>query len=119
MALTEADLKRYADAAVARGRAALWPVTQAAIAAGLAWYLAYDVLGHPQPFFAPIAAAISLSASVGRRWRNAAQMVLGVTLGIGVAEAVVAVVGTGVFRSPRWCCWPWGWRRCSTRCRCS
>ena len=97
MALTEADVRRHADAALARGRAALWPVTQAAIAAGLAWYIAYDALGHPQPFFAPIAAAISLSASVGRRWRNAAQMVLGVTLGIGVAEAVVAVAGTGVF----------------------
>jgi uncharacterized membrane protein YgaE (UPF0421/DUF939 family) len=64
---------------------------------GLAWYLTFDVLGHAQPFFAPIAAAISLSASVGRRWRNAAQMVLGVTLGIVVAEAVVAIAGTGVF----------------------
>jgi uncharacterized membrane protein YgaE (UPF0421/DUF939 family) len=54
-------------------------------------------MGHPQPFFAPIAAAISLSATVGRRWRNAVQMIFGVTLGIVVAEVVVTIIGAGVF----------------------
>jgi uncharacterized membrane protein YgaE (UPF0421/DUF939 family) len=82
-------------AARARLRAAAWPIAQAALASGLAWFLTHDALGHPQPFFAPIAAAISLSATVGRRWRNAVQMMLGVVLGIVVAEGVVAVVGTG------------------------
>jgi uncharacterized membrane protein YgaE (UPF0421/DUF939 family) len=96
MELSEIDLRDQLSAALARGRTAAWPVTQAAVASGLAWYLAHDALGHPQPFFAPIAAAISLSASVGRRWRNVGQMVLGVTLGIGVAEAVVGVAGPGV-----------------------
>jgi uncharacterized membrane protein YgaE (UPF0421/DUF939 family) len=69
---------------------------QAAVAAGLAWWITHGVLGHPQPFFAPIAAAISLSAAVGRRWRNSVQMMFGVTLGIAVAEGVVAVIGVGV-----------------------
>jgi uncharacterized membrane protein YgaE (UPF0421/DUF939 family) len=84
-------------AAWARLRRGAWPVAQAAIAAALAWWITHDVLGHPQPFFAPIAAAISLSATVGRRWRNAVQMIFGVTLGIVVAEAVVAIIGPGVF----------------------
>jgi uncharacterized membrane protein YgaE (UPF0421/DUF939 family) len=83
------------SASFARLRSAWWPVVQAAVAAGLAWWITHGVLGHPQPFFAPIAAAISLSAVVGRRWRNAVQMMFGVTLGIGVAEAVVRLVGTG------------------------
>src|ERR1700750_2257516 len=87
----------FLSAPLARLRAAWWPIVQAAIAAGLAWWITHSVLDHPQPFFAPIAAAISLSAVVGRRWRNAAQMMFGVTLGIAVAEGVVAITGVGVF----------------------
>ena len=83
-------------AAWGRLRGGAWPVAQAAIAAALAWWITHDVLGHPQPFFAPIAAAISLSATVGRRWRNAVQMMFGVTLGIVVAEVVAQILGTGV-----------------------
>jgi uncharacterized membrane protein YgaE (UPF0421/DUF939 family) len=84
------------NASLARFRVALWPIVQAAVASGLAWYVTHDALGHQQPFFAPIAAAISLSAFVGRRWRNAVQMMFGVTLGIAISEGVVAVTGTGV-----------------------
>jgi uncharacterized membrane protein YgaE (UPF0421/DUF939 family) len=83
-------------AAAGRLRVAIWPITQAALAAGLAWWITHEALGHKSPFFAPIAAAISLSAAVGRRWRNAARMMFGVTLGIALAEVVVAVIGTGV-----------------------
>ena len=57
--------------------------------------MAHDALGHPQPFFAPISAAISLSTSGIRRGRRIAQMVLGVALGIGVSELAVGLVGTG------------------------
>src|SRR4051794_15047645 len=90
--MTSADLR----AAFLRLRTSWWPVLQAAIASSLAWWITHDVLNHPQPFFAPIAAAISLSATVGRRWRNAVQMMFGVTLGIAVSEAVVRLLGTGV-----------------------
>ena len=72
---------------------ALWPVVQAALAASLAWLIAHRVLGHPQPFFAPIAAAISLSTSPIQRSRRIAQMVGGVLLGIGVAELVQPLLG--------------------------
>lgn len=84
------------NASLGRLRNAWWPVVQAALASGLAWWITHNALGHPQPFFAPIAAAISLSSTVGRRWRNAVQMMFGVTLGIVVSEGVVAAVGTGV-----------------------
>jgi uncharacterized membrane protein YgaE (UPF0421/DUF939 family) len=74
---------------------AFWPAAQAAASAGLAWYVAHDLLGHAQPFFAPIAAAISLSSSGVRRGRRILQLVVGVALGIGVGEGVVALAGTG------------------------
>jgi uncharacterized membrane protein YgaE (UPF0421/DUF939 family) len=84
------------QAAEARGRlrSALWPAVQAAAAAGLAWLVAHDLLGHAQPFFAPIAAAIALSTSGVRRGRRILQMVAGVMLGIGVGEAASSVIGT-------------------------
>jgi uncharacterized membrane protein YgaE (UPF0421/DUF939 family) len=83
-----------ASEARTRLRSALWPAAQASVAAGLAWLFAHDVLGHAQPFFAPIAAAISLSTSGVRRGRRILQMVAGVMLGIGVGEAASAVLGT-------------------------
>jgi uncharacterized membrane protein YgaE (UPF0421/DUF939 family) len=78
-----------------RLRQALWPCAQAAVAAGVAWYIARDVLGHAQPFFAPIAAAISLSTSEIGQARRILQMVIGVTLGIGIGEAFASGVATG------------------------
>jgi uncharacterized membrane protein YgaE (UPF0421/DUF939 family) len=68
-------------------------VLQSAAAAALSWLVAHRVLGHPQPFFAPIAAAISLSTSHIQRSRRIAQMVAGVLLGIGVAEVLTPVLG--------------------------
>jgi uncharacterized membrane protein YgaE (UPF0421/DUF939 family) len=73
---------------------ALPPVAQAALAAAVAWYLAHHVLGHAQPFFAPIAAAISLSTSKIQRSRRIAQMVGGVLLGIVVGDGLRGVLGS-------------------------
>ena len=68
---------------------------QTSVAAGLSWYLAHDVLGHPQPFFAPIAAAVCLSISNVLRAQRAVQMMIGVTLGIGTGTLVQGLLGTG------------------------
>ena len=89
---------RQAEEAKRRLLRSLWPSAQAAAAAGLAWYIAHDLLGHAQPFFAPIAAAISLSSSGSRRGRRILQMVVGVTLGIAVGELIVALIGTGALQ---------------------
>ncbi len=81
--------------AARRLRSALWPIAQTAVAAGLAWYLARDVLGHHNPFFAPIAAAVCLWATNVVRAELAVEMVIGVTLGIGIGIGVHALLGSG------------------------
>jgi uncharacterized membrane protein YgaE (UPF0421/DUF939 family) len=90
--------ERFAGASArgrARWRGAWASVILASIAASLAWLIAHSVLGHPQPFFAPIAAAISLSTSRIQRSRRIVQMVIGVLLGIAIAEVLSALIGTG------------------------
>lgn len=89
-------LAREATAARARVRRGIWPVTQTAVAAGFAWYITHDLLGHAQPFFAPIAAAVSLSASNVLRAQRALQLIAGVTLGIGIGVGVAAVAESPV-----------------------
>ncbi|WP_082977433.1 aromatic acid exporter family protein [Mycobacterium sp. 852002-50816_SCH5313054-b] len=84
-----------ARAGIKRLRAVWFTLVQTSVAAGLSWYLAHDLLGHPQPFFAPIAAAVSLSVSNVLRAQRAIQMMVGVTLGIGVGTLVQALLGPG------------------------
>ncbi|HET6212210.1 MAG TPA: FUSC family protein, partial [Micromonosporaceae bacterium] len=81
-----------------RVRANAMVALQAGIAAGLAWLLAHDVIGHPRPFFAPIAAVITLGVSVGQRLRRAAELVFGVALGIAVGDALIYLIGTGAWQ---------------------
>ena len=84
-----------ARAGIKRLRAVWFTLVQTSVAAGLSWYLAHDVLGHPQPFFAPIAAAVSLSISNVLRAQRAIQMMIGVTLGIGMGTLVQGLLGPG------------------------
>lgn len=73
-----------------------WPVLQTALAAGLAYFLAKLLLGHPQPFFAAVAAVITLGASVGWAVNRAIQVILGVSLGLVIADLLVLfVLGAG------------------------
>jgi uncharacterized membrane protein YgaE (UPF0421/DUF939 family) len=80
--------------AIGRVRTSFWPAAQAALAATLAWLVAHRALGHAQPFFAPIAAAIALSTTHLKRSPRIVQMLIGVLLGIGVAEVLSALIGT-------------------------
>ncbi len=81
--------------AAGRVRQALPAALEAAGAAGLAWWFAHDVLGHPQPFFAPIAAAVALGAVQMQRARRSVQMIVGVMIGIGIAELLHPLLGNG------------------------
>jgi uncharacterized membrane protein YgaE (UPF0421/DUF939 family) len=56
------------------------------VAAGIAWFLTHTVLGHPQPFFAPIAAVVALAKDVGGRGIQATEMLVGVALGVATGE---------------------------------
>jgi uncharacterized membrane protein YgaE (UPF0421/DUF939 family) len=80
---------------VRRSRLEALPTVQAGVAAGIAWFVAADVLNHRAPFFAPIAALIVLGNAAGRRWRRAAEMVVGVALGIAVGDLIILVIGVG------------------------
>ena len=78
-----------------RAQAAWWPAVQASLAAALAWLVANRVLGHTDPFFAPIAAAVALSTTHLQRTPRIVQMVLGVLLGIAVGSALGSLLGAG------------------------
>jgi uncharacterized membrane protein YgaE (UPF0421/DUF939 family) len=83
------------SAAAQRVRGVFAPVLQTSLAAGLAWYVTHDLLGHAHPFFAPIAATVALSTSHVQRSRRSVQMMVGVLLGIGVSELLHPLVGDG------------------------
>ncbi len=74
------------------------PILQCAVAAGLAWFIARQVIGHPQPFFAPVAAVISLGVSLGQRLRRSVELVVGVSVGVGVGDLLISVIGSGTWQ---------------------
>jgi len=76
----------------------LVPIAQCAIAAGLAWFVAFDLLHHERPFFAPIAAVISLGLSLARRWRRSVELIFGVSIGILVGDVVITWIGSGAWQ---------------------
>jgi uncharacterized membrane protein YgaE (UPF0421/DUF939 family) len=70
-------------------------IFQAAVSAAIAWLIATEVLGHKSPFFAPVSAIITLGLTVSQRGRRAAEVAVGVALGIAVADLLVLGIGTG------------------------
>lgn len=81
-----------------RLRRAWLPIAQASLAAGLAWLVATDLIGHPRPFFAPIAALVSLGVSHNQRLRRVAELMAGVVIGIAVAELFIGLIGSGAWQ---------------------
>ncbi len=78
-----------------RWRSKSWQVGQCAVAAGVAWFVAHDLVGHATPFFAPVAAVVSLSTSYGQRRRRVAEVTVGVAVGVFLADLIVAGIGSG------------------------
>ncbi len=89
---------RSLRARVGRVRLKAWHIGQAAVAAGLAWFVARHVVGHPEPVFAPIVALICLGMSYGQRLRRVAEVTVGVAIGVLVADLFVAVAGYGAWQ---------------------
>ena len=75
-----------------------WQVLQCALGASLALLLAQQVLGHPQPVFAPIAAVVALGVSYGNRLRRVGEVVVGVALGVLIGDLLVHVAGSGAWQ---------------------
>jgi uncharacterized membrane protein YgaE (UPF0421/DUF939 family) len=79
----------------ARLRLAWRSIVQAAVAATGAYLIATKVAGHSQPFFAPVSSIITLGLTVGQRGRRAFELAFGVAVGIGVADVLVLLLGSG------------------------
>jgi uncharacterized membrane protein YgaE (UPF0421/DUF939 family) len=88
-------VRRRAAQGWGRMRAAAIPVAEAAAAAGLAWLFATKVLGHPTPFFAPVAAWLCLGSSRVRDLRNVVELAAGVSLGVALGDVLVHLIGSG------------------------
>jgi Fusaric acid resistance protein-like len=82
-------VQRITDTVVRRWAYSVWPIAQQTAAAVIAWMIAVHFAGHSEPFFAPIAAIVGLNVTGGRRGSNAVRLLIGVVVGIAVAELVV------------------------------
>ena len=71
-----------------RVKAAFTRVVAATAAAALAYWLARLVFGQPQPIFAAITAIICLAPGIPSHFRQAVNMLIGVTVGIVIGELV-------------------------------
>ncbi len=100
------ELSTLSDRAWERGRLSLaarlrrlqskgWMIGQCAIAAGVAWLIGRYLFDHTTPFFAPVAAVLSLGTSYGQRLRRVAEVSVGVSIGIGIADLFSHVFGHG------------------------
>ena len=78
-----------------RWKSKRFQIAQCALAAGAAWFIAHNLLGHQSPFFAPIAAVVSLGTSYGQRLRRVVEVTVGVAVGVLLADILVSYVGSG------------------------
>ena len=77
----------------ARLKAALPRAIAAALAATIAYATARWLLGHPMPVFTAVGAIICLAPGIASHVRQSVNVLMGVTLGILIGEAVLFVPG--------------------------
>lgn len=87
-----------ARARVARLSAKRWHIAQCAVAAGVAWLIARDLLDHDTPFFAPLAAVVCLGTSYGQRLPRVFEVTVGIALGVLLADLLVVQLGSGAWQ---------------------
>ena len=83
---------------VERWRSYWFLIIQTATTAGLAWFVATELLNHPQPFFAPVAAIITLGVSYGQRMRRGIEVAIGVAVGVLVGDVFAVLFGSGTWQ---------------------
>jgi uncharacterized membrane protein YgaE (UPF0421/DUF939 family) len=72
-------------------RAAFTRVLAATAAAALAYWLARVLLHQPQPIFAAITAIVCLAPGIPSHFRQAVNLLIGVTIGIVIGELVFLI----------------------------
>lgn len=72
--------------ALENAKAAFGHCVASAIAAALAYWLARELIGHPQPVFSAIAAIICLAPGVADHIKQGVFMMAGVAIGVAVGE---------------------------------
>ncbi len=76
-----------------------WPLlAQIGVAVFLSWFLAHTVLGHTQPFFAPVTAILGLGLTYGQRLRRIVEVAVGVAIGVLVGDVIVILLGGGAWQ---------------------
>jgi uncharacterized membrane protein YgaE (UPF0421/DUF939 family) len=91
-------LRTGAAAAANRLRANVKPILLMAASAGIAWFIAHDLLGHQAPFFAAISALVVSGLAAGQSARRAIELTIGQAVGILVADAIITLIGTGAWQ---------------------
>jgi uncharacterized membrane protein YgaE (UPF0421/DUF939 family) len=96
------DLRRWAvflgqgaRQGLRRVRGSFGPILLASAAAFVAYTITHDLLGHPAPFFAPVAAWLCLGFTYNRIPRKVAEMGAGASVGVAVGEVVLLTAGSG------------------------
>lgn len=89
------QLPEWLQRRVRRLGLSLVPILQCAIAGGLAWFIAHDLLHHHRPFFAPISAVASLGLVLAKRWRRSIELIGGVLIGIVIGDLIISRIGAG------------------------
>jgi uncharacterized membrane protein YgaE (UPF0421/DUF939 family) len=64
----------------------------------IAWLVASEVLGHDNPFFAPVTAILCLGLTYGQRLRRIVEVTVGVAIGVLVGDVIVMVLGSGAWQ---------------------
>ncbi|MCU1623958.1 MAG: rane protein-like protein [Frankiales bacterium] len=89
---------RHLRDAWVRVLAGVWAAGQCGLAAAAAWWISTTVLGHSRPFFASVAAVVSLGLTAGGRLRRTAELSAGVTMGVAVGDLWVGLFGQGTWQ---------------------
>lgn len=99
--LSERTARRGGRSAVERWerwRSRWFLIAQISVTAGLAWFVAAELLGHETPFFAPVAAIITLGVTFGSRLRRGVEVAIGVAVGVFVGDVFALWFGSGVWQ---------------------
>ncbi|MEU8015936.1 FUSC family protein [Micromonospora parva] len=87
--------KRHARLRLRQLEIILVVAVQSGLAAGLSWWIAHNLLGNPNPVFAPSAAVGTIAAAIGQRFRRTVELLVGIGLGIAIGDALVYLIGSG------------------------